>query len=106
MDRITQILAFLEDSPDDAFLLYALATEYVAKSDDEKAEKIFTQLLEKHPHYVATYYHLAKLQERKNDKETAKNTYQSGITIAKTNKEQHALSELQSALMELEMEDW
>lgn len=102
MNRIEQLLAFLKESPDDAFLNYALATEYVGLGDDDKAEVIFRILLEKQPDYIATYYHLGKLMERKTEKEEAISIYEKGIEKAKKSGERHTLSELQSALLELQ----
>ena len=102
MSRIEQLQLFLKESPEDAFLNYALATEYVGLGDDEKAEGIFRMLLEKHPDYIATYYHLGKLLERKTDKDAAIPIYEKGIEKAKKSGERHSLSELQSALLELQ----
>jgi tetratricopeptide (TPR) repeat protein len=102
MSRIAQLLIFLKESPDDPFLNYALATEYVGMGEDEKAEGIFHALIEKHPDYIATYYHLGKLLERKADKENAILIYEKGIEKAKKLQERHSLSELQSALLELQ----
>lgn len=104
MDRITQLRQFLEDTPTDAFLNYALATEYISQGNDSEAEVIFRNLMETQPNYVATYYHLAKLLERKKEKEAAIEIYEKGIQIAKSSKDQHSLSELQSAMLELEYE--
>lgn len=102
MNRIEQLQAFLKDSPDDAFLNYALATEHVSAGDDAQAEEIFKNLLTTHPGYIATYYHLGKLLERKGQKEAAMDIYRAGIEKAKQTGERHSLSELQSALLELE----
>jgi tetratricopeptide (TPR) repeat protein len=104
MNRIEQLLAFLQETPNDSFLNYALATEYVGLGDDDKAETIFRQLLENNADYVATYYHLGKLLERKQQKTEAMDIYRFGIEKAKSVGEQHSLSELQSALLELEYE--
>jgi hypothetical protein len=51
---------------------------------------------------VATYYHLGKLLERKGEREAALAIYAEGIAVATRTQEQHALSELQSAKLELE----
>ncbi|MCC7298573.1 MAG: hypothetical protein IT244_09595 [Bacteroidia bacterium] len=102
MDRKSQILEFLKESPQDAFLNYALAQEHIGAGNDAEAEEIFRHLLLWHPNYVATYYHLGKLLERKQEVDAAKEMYKNGIEVAKSIKEQHALSELQSALLELE----
>lgn len=105
MDRIAQLKKFLEDTPDDAFLIYALATEYISQGNDESAEVLFKQLLATTPDYIATYYHYGKLMERRSEKAEAMDLYRLGIEKAKLKKEQHALSELQSALLELEYDD-
>ncbi|MBL7812353.1 MAG: hypothetical protein JNL57_09045 [Bacteroidetes bacterium] len=102
--RKAQLLSFLSDSPDDAFLNYALAQEFISEGNDTEAEKVFSKLLQLHPGYTATYYHFAKLLERKGMKEEAMNMYRSGIEKAREMKEQHTLAELQSALLELEYE--
>lgn len=102
MNRKEQLLKFLESSPDDAFLNYALAQEYISEGNDTDAEKLFNRLIEIHPTYSATYYHLGKLLERRLQTEEAKGVYRTGIETAKQNGEQHAVAELQSALLELE----
>lgn len=105
MSRIEQIKAFLTESPEDAFLNYALATELVGMGKDNEAEELYRKLLALHPNYIATYYHLGKLLERKFEKDAAMEIYRLGIIKAKESKEQHSLSELQSALLELEYGD-
>lgn len=102
MDRKAQLLDFLNDAPNDEFLNYALAQEFISEGNDEEAAVLFQKLLENSPGYVATYYHMGKLLERKGEKEQAMDMYRKGILIAKEKREQHSLSELQSALLELE----
>jgi tetratricopeptide (TPR) repeat protein len=101
--RINQIKAFLEKTPDDAFLNYALATEYVAVGEDHRALQIFKELIHKQESYFATYYHLGKLYERMEDFDLAEATYEKGIEITKSLNERHAQRELQSAYDELTM---
>jgi len=104
MNRKAQLLEFLKSSPKDDFLNYALAQEFIAERNDAEAEKLFIQLLEWHPNYVATYYHMGKLLERRMEKEAAMEMYRKGIEVARAKREQHSLAELQSALLELEYE--
>jgi hypothetical protein len=54
---------------------------------------------------VATYYHLGKLLQEKGEKENALEMYSQGIQVAQQVGEQHSLSELQSAKLELEFDD-
>ncbi|MFX3625963.1 MAG: tetratricopeptide repeat protein [bacterium] len=103
--RIAQLQDFLKDTPNDAFLNYALAIEYVGMEKDELAQPIFEQLLELQPEYTATYYHLGKLYERADRKDDAENIYKKGIAITMKKREQHALSELQNALTNLWIDD-
>lgn len=102
--RLQQLLDFYKEDPTDPFIIYALATEYL-KTDKKKSLEYYLHLVEHHPNYVATYYHLAKLYEKMEDKKMAIATYEKGITIAKQEKNQHALSELQQAYNELMYEE-
>jgi predicted Zn-dependent protease len=99
--RIEQIKSFLKKTPKDPFLWYALATEYLGKSEDAKAKDIFLTLKRDYPDYHATYYHLAKLYEREDNEEEAIKTYEEGMKVAKHKNEKHAYNELRSALDEL-----
>lgn len=99
--RIEQIREFLEKTPNDPFLTYALAIEYVGMGDDDEAKRIFTDLIHNHPKYHPSYYHLAKLYERAGDLGNAEKTYEEGISLCKELNERHALNELRSALDEL-----
>ena len=105
MSRIDQIRQFLQDSPNDSFLRYALAQELQKQGDVEAAKEAYLWLTDTQPSYVATYYHLGKLLIAQGEKEAALAWFNLGIEHAKAAKELHALSELQSAKLELEYED-
>jgi tetratricopeptide (TPR) repeat protein len=105
MQRIEQIKEFLKDSPNDAFLNYALAQEWIKTGDLNAAMDQFLMLIENHPEYLATYYHLGKLYIKLGRKEEAMSIFDTGIDKAKKAGEQHTLSELQSAKLELEYDD-
>lgn len=107
--RIAQLLEFLKSEPDDSFLNYALAIEYVGMNHDGDAKRLFLKVKEGDESYVATYYHLGKLYERERNLDEAIATYKQGINIAERNGDRHALSELKGALMEIDdddEEDW
>ncbi len=105
MSRIDQIRQFLQDSPNDSFLRYALAQELQKQGDVEAAKEAYLWLTDNQPSYVATYYHLGKLLIAQGEKEAALAWFNLGIEHAKAAKELHALSELQSAKLELEYDD-
>lgn len=95
--RLSKLLAFLEDTPNDPFIIYALATEYNAINDKEKAYSFYLELTEKHPDYVGTYYHLGKLYEKDGQNEQAIKIYTKGMEVARNKRDMHAFSELQGA---------
>ncbi len=100
-DRLTQLLKLITEMPHDAFLKYGIALEYVSRNDDIEALRHFTELKADKPDYLALYYQLGKLYERLDRTDTAIECYQEGISIARSQKDRHTLSELQSALDEL-----
>lgn len=100
-DRLQKLLEFLKNEPDDEFLLYALATEYVRLNQTDTALSYYERLVRDHPSYVGTYYHLGKLYEALNRKQDAITTYENGMKIARAARDNHALSELQGVYNEL-----
>lgn len=95
-NRINQLLDFLKEDPNDAFTLYALATEY-RKSDTDKALEYYEVLLNDHPDYLATYYHAANLYLDLEDRDKAEKAFVKGIELAKQQNNSLLLRELQNA---------
>lgn len=85
------------EKPDDAFLKYAIAIEYVSSGEDEKAKPYFELLAEKYPDYVATYLHLGQLYARLGEYDKCLATYKAGIEVAQKAGDAKALSELNEA---------
>lgn len=94
--KIDQLLEFLKEEPNDSFTLYALALEY-EKSDLENCKAYFDLLLDKHPDYLATYYHAGKFYEP-TDSEKAKKIYKTGMIVALKQGKIKTFNELQNAL--------
>ncbi|GIV57514.1 MAG: hypothetical protein KatS3mg042_0427 [Rhodothermaceae bacterium] len=103
-DRIQTLLRFLEEDPHDAFTRFALASEYRKRGDTDRALTFFEALVRDDPDYVGTYYHLGKLYQELGRLPDALATYRRGIEVARDQRDLHALSELQAALLEAEME--
>ncbi len=97
LSRIEQIKKFLEQKPNDPFLQFALALEYLKLNDSTTAKAIFDSLLQQQPDYVGTYYHLGKLLEQEKAYEQALEVYQRGITTATRLNDRHAAQELRGA---------
>ena len=100
-DRLASLMKFLEESPADAFLLFALAQEYARLGETDKAIETYQSLLAMHPDYVASYYHLAKLQVLLGKTDDAVHTYTKGMEVALAQGDHHAHAELQMAYQEL-----
>jgi len=101
LDRISQISEWLKNSPSDAFLNHALALEFLKINQYDKALEHFVFNEKNNPDYIGTYYHLAKLYQQLNQSDAAKTCFEQGLTLAKKLNDQHAFSELRSALDEL-----
>jgi tetratricopeptide (TPR) repeat protein len=103
--RLQQLLQFLEANPTDPFLLFALAKEHEKLGNTETALDFYQKIVNGTPDYVGVYYHLGKLQEKNKAQEKAVETYKTGMAIAKKIGDQHALSELAAAKLEIDDED-
>ncbi len=100
--RLEQLLSMLEKSPDEAFLLFAIAKEYEKADDNVNALKYYHTLTDEIPEYVGTYYHLGKFYEKLENFDKAIEIYEKGMSVAKTAGDNHSLSELAGAKMNLE----
>ena len=101
MDRVQKLKEFLTEHPGDSFLQHALALEFIKAGNDDEAQKLFENILQKDPGYVGSYYHLAKLLERRGDTRSAIQWYERGMAEAQKAGEKKAYDELKSACEEL-----
>ena len=103
--RLKQLMGFLESSPNEPFILFAIAKEYEGLGDKPEALKYYLMLQKTSPDYVGTYYHLGKLYEQLQDDKKAFLTYKKGIEVAKIAGDKHSIAELHSAKIELGDDD-
>jgi tetratricopeptide (TPR) repeat protein len=101
MNRLELLQNMQKDSPDDSFLTFAIAKEYEKLGQLDEALQHFLQLVKNDPEYVGTYYHLGKLYEQKEAFAQAFATYKAGMKVARKAGDQHALSELAGAKLNL-----
>ncbi|NNF36648.1 MAG: tetratricopeptide repeat protein [Saprospiraceae bacterium] len=99
IERLKQLEKFLKKEPNDPFLKYAIAMEWI-NEDIGKAKRYFEVLLEEHEEYVGTYYHAAKLYAELGESDRAEQIFKKGIIIAEKTGDHHALRELKSAYNE------
>jgi Tfp pilus assembly protein PilF len=101
MDRLESLNKMLEANPDDTFLQYALAMEYMSAGEDVLAMGKLEEIKRLDPSYLALYYQLAKLYEKLQETEKAIDAYEQGIEVARSQNETKTMNELRSALDEL-----
>ncbi|HEY4209569.1 MAG TPA: tetratricopeptide repeat protein [Puia sp.] len=101
MDRIEKLKEFLQADPNDAFVKHALALEYSKLGEYGAARKLWEEVLERDPAYVASYYHLGKLLEQMGEKDMAIQWYRRGIEEARKAGEKRTYNELQAAYDDL-----
>jgi tetratricopeptide (TPR) repeat protein len=100
-NRLDQLIQMQQGTPDDAFLLFAIAKEYEKLGQAEMALQWYLDLIQKDPDYVGTYYHLGKLYEQLEQPTQAFQTYAGGMAVARKQNDQHSLSELKGAQLNL-----
>ncbi|MDH5607868.1 MAG: tetratricopeptide repeat protein [Cyclobacteriaceae bacterium] len=95
-ERLKSLHSFLSENPDDPFVLYALALEYMAENS-QKSEEYFDRLLTAHPDYTATYYHAAAFFAEQGKIEKTRKIFETGIAKLSVTTDHKALGELQNA---------
>ena len=101
-NRLESLFNLLKKEPNDSFLLYAVALEYLSAGNYEEAEKYFKSLLTNDSKYVPAYMQYAQLKEKQDEIGSAKDLYKRGIQIAKETGDKHAAKEMEDFLDELE----
>jgi Tfp pilus assembly protein PilF len=101
MERIQKLKEFLQSNPHDSFVQHALALEYVKLGDDQEARKFFENILTTDPNYIGSYYHLAQLLQRIDQRDEAIKWYEQGMLKAKEAGDNHAYNELMAAYEDL-----
>lgn len=104
-NRIEKLKEFYQQNPNDPFVIYGLALEYV-KTDPDKAAEHFDILLQHHPDYLPTYYHAAALYAEMDQRTKAEYIYIKGIDLAELTNDQHTLRELKNAYTNFQYDDY
>lgn len=101
MNRIERLKLFLQGDPEDAFLNYALAMEYIALRETELAEQLLNKIWVSNPEYIPVYYQLGKLNALKGNIQKAIEIYRNGIEKCKLAKDQKTAAELNAAMEDI-----
>jgi tetratricopeptide (TPR) repeat protein len=105
MDRLSRkdmLLEMLEKEPNDIFLNYALAMEFIGNSDFTNADLQLQKTLTLNFNYLPCYYQLGQVKEKLNDTDNAIAFYKKGIELAQVQNNTKAKGELAEALWMLE----
>src|SRR5215475_8049191 len=100
--RRQMLEAFVANKPDDAFSRYGLAMECMNSGDPSAADQQFRELLTRNADYVPAYLMYAQLLSRETRIDEARRVLEVGISQASLKGDQHARSEMESLLAELE----
>ena len=93
---------FLTENPSDAFARYGLAMEYSKAGQIDTALAEFKRLLEIDPDYTAGYQMAAQTLAAAGRTEEARKMFSDGIACAARTGNQHARSEMESMLEEMQ----
>jgi Tfp pilus assembly protein PilF len=96
--RRQQIEELLADDPNDPFLRYGLAMEYVSAGEDQSALARFEELFAMAPEYVPAYLQAGQALVRLGETGKARDMFTRGIAVARRQGEQHAAEEMQGFL--------
>jgi Flp pilus assembly protein TadD len=100
--RKQQLEEMLAEDPNDPFLRYGLAMEYVSQGDDERAVRCFQELCAAAPDYVPAYHQRGQALVRLGRVDEARAVLQDGIRAAHQGGNAHAEEEMQVLLASLE----
>jgi len=100
--RLQKLEQFLAQNPNDAFSRYGVALECLRQGDIPAAETHFKNLLEANPDYVPGYQMYAQTLAQHNRHAEAKALLVTGIAAANRQGNQHARSEMEGLLAQLE----
>ena len=101
-DRLKSLFELYKKDPNDSFVTYGIALEYISTGNYDEAEKYLTEIITNDPDNVPAYMQLAQVKENLNKIEDAKDIYKRGIEVAKKNNELRTASEMEEFLSELE----
>lgn len=102
MDKIESLKEILALDPKNSFARYGIAMELAGRGDIEAALAEFSTLLANDPNYTAAYFMAAQTLANAGRTPEAIDRLKSGIASAQRAGNNHALSEMQAMLDELD----
>jgi predicted Zn-dependent protease len=103
MDKIAALTEILSQDPTNAFARYGLAMEHASQGHVDISLQEFQRLLADNPDYTAGYFMAAQTLAKAGRTAEARTQLTEGIASARRTGNQHALSEMQAMLDDLEL---
>lgn len=100
--RLEGLLKLYEKEPDEPFISYGIALEYISLKEFQKAEEFLSQTIEKDPGYTAAYMQYALLKTDLNKTDEAKQLFKKGIEAAYKSGDKRSAKEMEDFLEDLE----
>jgi Tfp pilus assembly protein PilF len=97
-----KLLAMLEKTPEDTFLLYGVAMEHKKAGETARAVDFFNRVIRIDPGYCYAYHQRGLVYESSGDLESARQSYREGIAAARNKGDAHAGEEIAAALAMIE----
>ena len=102
MDKIASLKEVLALDPGNSFARYGIAMELAGRGEIESALGEFSTLLSNDPNYTAAYFMAAQTLANAGRTPEAIERLKAGVASAKRTGNNHALSEMQAMLDELD----
>ena len=102
--NIATLVNRVKSDPKDSFSKFALALELIKTQRNESAIVFFEDIIHNDPNYIGVYYHLGQQYFLIGDNKKAIAVYNKGIEVTTKLKDNHARTELETALITLQIE--
>ena len=102
MDKIAGLREILALDPKNSFARYGLAMELASRGETDASIAEFTTLVTNDPDYTAAYFMAAQTLEKAGRRPEAIERLNAGVASARRTGNNHALSEMQAMLDELD----
>jgi Tfp pilus assembly protein PilF len=100
--RKQRLEELLQEDPNDPFLRYGLAMEFVSSGDDETAVRHFRDLIGVAPDYVPAYLQAGQALMRLGRPGESRPVWQQGVAAARRQGDRHAADEMEGFLAALQ----
>ncbi|GAA3768933.1 tetratricopeptide repeat protein [Terriglobus aquaticus] len=103
MDKIAMLTEILQQNPTDSFARYGLAMAHLSDGNQDAALAEFNTTIQHNPDYVPAYQMSGQTLAKLHRTDEAKQRLSDGLAAARRTGNQHAASEMQALLDELDL---